>query len=47
LEVVAKAIHPLNVCSGSSYAPGYIMDYFYNNFGRNISVVIQLLSAAM
>jgi len=46
LEIVAKAIYPLNFYSGSS-VPGYSVNYFHKNSERNISVVIQFLSSAI
>jgi len=47
LEVVAAAIYPLNLYSGSFYVPGHSVDYFHKNSERNMSVVIQLLSSAI
>jgi len=43
LELVVKAIYPLNFYSGSSVS-GCRVDYFHKNPERNISVVIQLFS---
>jgi len=42
LDLVVKAIYPLNFYSGSS-GSGYSVDYFHKNLERNISVVMQLL----
>jgi len=44
LEVVAKAIYPLNFNSGW-FVRGYSVHYFHKNSERIISVVIQLLSS--
>jgi len=40
LEVVAKAIYPLNFVLWIVYVPSYSVDYFHKNSERTISVGI-------
>jgi len=47
LEVVAKAIYPLNFVLWIVHVSSYSVDYFHKNYERNISVIIKLLSSAI